>query len=83
MSVKLAQSRNEDSGIAATVGMMPPHELTAAHVLVVIHPYVTFPGSSAPSAQPHDLPASRTHGRCQEHTPVAEPCRLRGIQQAR
>jgi hypothetical protein len=44
LGVKLAQSRNEDSGIPATVGMMPPHELTAAHVPVVIHPHVPFPG---------------------------------------
>ena len=44
LGVKLSQSRNEDSGIPAAVGMMPPHELTAAHVPVVIHPHVPFPG---------------------------------------
>lgn len=49
MGVKLAQSRNEDSGIPAAVGMMPPHELTAAHVPVVIHPHVPFPGNLRPT----------------------------------
>jgi hypothetical protein len=48
LSVKLAQSRNEDSGIPATVGMMPPHELTAAHGPFVIHPHVPFPGTLRP-----------------------------------
>jgi hypothetical protein len=38
-----------------------------------------FPRSSAPNAQPHDLLASRTHGRCQKRTPVAEPCGLSGF----
>jgi hypothetical protein len=49
LGVKLAQSRNEDSGIPAAVGMMPPHELTAAHVPVVIHPHVILPGHLRPT----------------------------------
>lgn len=62
MGVKLVQPRNENSGIAATVGMMPPHEFTAVHVLAVIHPRVTFPESSAPGPPIASPITSRMYG---------------------
>jgi hypothetical protein len=63
LGVKLAQSRNEDSGIPAAVGMMPPHELTAAHVPVVVHPHVPFPGHLRPTLnRTASWPAEHTGG---------------------
>jgi hypothetical protein len=37
LAVKLAQSRDEDSRIAATVGMVPAHELATTYLLIFTH----------------------------------------------
>jgi hypothetical protein len=72
LGVELAQSRNEDGGIPTTVGMMPPHELTAAHVPVVIHTHVPFPGNLC-------LTLNRTTSWPAEHTGGARSVSRRAV----
>lgn len=62
MPIKLAQSRNEHSRVAAVVGMVPPHELTAPHVLLVTHPRPLKRVTRTQRLKPAARPASRTRG---------------------